>query len=204
MRETPRAKQAWADYVALGAERSLDKLAELYQSRTKLGLNSDLSGVPTSQVSRLKYWSVQFGWQARLAALADAEATAAAEREAAYRRSIFEEGFGLAHERVRALKVLAEKLSDELADDSKLWVRDYKLLGLSVREIARFNTGEVEQFRGLLDDIAKEKSERKEIKVVQGDKNAPIVVRTIEVLLEPEPRDPTAPDSESDPEALVG
>lgn len=177
MKETPRAAQAWADYLALGPERSLEKLAAFYQTRTK--------PVP---VSTLKLWSTHFDWQGRLKDIAEREAKAAEEREAAYRRSIMEEGYGLAHERVKALKTLAGKLFDELTteeaapanlwtanayDDgqpvqtrNRLWVRDVKQIGSGEGaqrvDIERFNGTEVEQFRGLLDDIAKEVGDRKQ------------------------------------------
>jgi len=74
-----------------------------------------------------------------------------------------EAGYALSHERVAALKRLAEKLFDELQDPEKLWLRDYKGGGKAgFREIQRFNAAEVEQLRGLLDDIAKEKGDRRE------------------------------------------
>jgi hypothetical protein len=156
MTEPPRARQAWADYLALGPGRSLEKLAAQYHSRTV--------SVPTRQLSRLKTWSATFGWQLRLQAIADQEAAAAAEREAAYRRAILEDGYGLAHERVALLKRLATKLEAELLEGGRLWVTDVKSVGYGplaqIVDVERFNVAEVEQLRGLLDDIAREKSER--------------------------------------------
>lgn len=68
MRETPKARQAFNDYLAAGADRSLEKLASKYQSRTE--------NVATRQLSRLKQWSVAHQWQARLAKIAEAERAA--------------------------------------------------------------------------------------------------------------------------------
>lgn len=172
MRETARAKQAWADYLAMGPDRSLEKLLERYQSRTE--------PVPTRQLSRLKAWSAAFGWQARLKAIADQQAREAEEREAAYRREILETGYGLATERIRSLKQLAETLFGELQDPKYRWVRDVKLLGrgesAEAIDIERFNHHEFEQFRGILDDIAKEKSERIRRTELTGKDGGPIEV----------------------------
>lgn len=163
MRESPRAAQAWADYLALGPGRSLEQLLKEYQSRT--------GSVPTRQLSRLKRWSTDGQWQARLQALADQAAAEAAAQELAYRRAILEEGFGLAHERVKAMKALAGTLLDELTTGGRLWVEDVKQVGGGERarfvDIERFNSAELEQLRGLWDDIAKEKGERaKKVDVV--------------------------------------
>jgi hypothetical protein len=158
MRETARAKAAWADYLALGPDRSLEKLAERYRSVAEV--------VPTRRLNTLKAWSAAFGWQARLEEIADQAAREAEEKQAAYRREILETGFAAAHERVKALKDLAVILEDELHEDDKRWVQDVKQIGggENAREVfvEKFNAAEVEQFRGLLDDIAKEKGERRQ------------------------------------------
>ena len=72
MRETARAKAAWNDYLSMGADRSIDKLFQLYQNGTKVA--------PTSRLRTLKDWSVDFGWQARLAAVAETERQAIVAR----------------------------------------------------------------------------------------------------------------------------
>ncbi|MGH2354095.1 MAG: hypothetical protein ACRDJN_21015 [Chloroflexota bacterium] len=151
-RETARARQAWADYLALGPGRSLEGLLDRYQSAPK--------APPTRRLKTLKAWSRAYGWQARLGELADREARAAEQAEAAYRRSIMAEGFGLAHERVKALKRLATALFQELVEGGCLWVMDTKGVGAGkqYREVpvAHFNAPEVAAFRGLLDDLARE------------------------------------------------
>lgn len=161
MRESPQAKQAYADYLALGPGRTLSALQAEYLSRTE--------AVPTRQLSRLKFWSSEFDWQDRLSAIADAEAKAAEDREAAYRRAIMETGYALPHERIQALKELADALKHELTaegEENRRWVRDVKQIGSGDTaervDIERFNAAELEQFRGLLDDIAKELGDRKE------------------------------------------
>jgi hypothetical protein len=170
MGESVRAAQAWADYEALGPGRSLEKLLKEYRSRT--------GSVPTRQLSRLKCWSVDHNWQGRLRDLAEKAAREAEEREAAYRRSILEDGYGLHWERVRALKALAETLLADLTEGGKRWVTEPKQIGsgptATVVELERFNAAEVEQFRGVLDDIAKEKRERKGTLKVTGKDGGPI------------------------------
>jgi len=164
---------AYADYLRLGPDRSLERLATEYRART--------DGVPTHQLSRLKQWSTTYGWQSRLQVIADAEVREAETREAVHRREIMESGYALVWERVRALKELADRLFAELQDPSRRWVREAKVVGSgkNAREVVveRFNSAEVEQLRGVLADIAKETGGRKDIQVVTGDADSPLEVR---------------------------
>jgi hypothetical protein len=161
VQESPRAQQAWADYLALGELRSLAALVAEYQSRT--------TAVPTRQLSRLKFWSTTFDWQGRLATIT-ADAVAAAEaQEAAYRHEVLTTGYAQSHERIATLNELASILHEELTTKgprNRRWVRDVKQVGSGEDaervDIERFNGAEVAQLRGLLDDIAKELGERKE------------------------------------------
>jgi len=189
MKETARARQAWADYLALGPDRSLEKLLQRYQSGTK--------AAPATSLTRLKLWSRTFGWQQRLQVIADEVARAAEEKEREYRRLIMEDGYALPHERVRALKQLAGILFEELtAEDeaaNRLWIDDVKQVGkgegaLRV-DIERFNTGEVDQFRRVLDDIAKETGGRAAKVEHTGKDGAPIQITEIVAVLPPESRD---------------
>lgn len=68
MRESAKAAQAFRDYVALGADRSLEALATKYRTSTE--------PAPTRHLRTLKGWSSEFGWQQRIANAA----TAATER----------------------------------------------------------------------------------------------------------------------------
>lgn len=170
MRESPKARQAWADYLALGDGRSLEKLLALYRSCSE--------PAPTGQMTTLKLWSRAFGWQSRLQAIADA---AAAEAEAAIqarRREVLETGLALDYERVDALKGLARKLLDEV-DAGRLWLPDVKAIGSGENaervDIERFNGSLVEQLRGALDDLAKEKGERVKKLEHSGPGGVPVV-----------------------------
>ena len=169
MIESVRARQAWADYLGLGPDRSLAKLLERYQSAS--------GSFPTKRLSTLKSWSVAFVWQARLTAIADQAAKEAEESEAVYRRDALETGFALAHERVRVLKQLARQLFDELTVGGRLWLSEPKQVGAGqTAMIEHFNAAEIEQFRGLLADIAKEKGERKDIQELSGPHGGPIEI----------------------------
>lgn len=79
MRESPKASQAFSDYVALGDARSLQKLVERYQSA------SDSS--PTRRLMTLARWSVAHGWQARLVAIAKQERASIIARGIAERQN---------------------------------------------------------------------------------------------------------------------
>ncbi len=81
--ESADARQAWADYLAMGADRSLDKLAAQYRNGTTAAL--------TRRRRTLATWSVDYGWQDRLRAIADEQAAEAAEvRRSIYLRTIRE------------------------------------------------------------------------------------------------------------------
>lgn len=175
--ETPRALRAWADYLALGPGRTLESLLNLYQTLPK---------PPTKQLTTLKVWSSSHDWQARLVLIAAEEVAAAAEREAAYRRQILEEGYAQPHKRIEALKALAGALFEELTRETerRLWVKDVKQIGQGDAaervDIERFNAAEVEQFRGALDDIAKETGGRvnkTELTGANGEPFARIYIR---------------------------
>lgn len=63
------AEEAFADYVAMGADRSLAALCARYQNET--------NPVPTRRIGTLKNWSTTYNWQARIASAV----TEAAERK---------------------------------------------------------------------------------------------------------------------------
>jgi hypothetical protein len=71
MRETARAKAAFNDYLTLGPGRSLEKLLERYRT---------VPNPPTTRLPTLKGWSARFGWQERLAEIAERERQAIVAR----------------------------------------------------------------------------------------------------------------------------
>ncbi len=178
--ETPRARQAWADYVALGPGRSLDQLAERYQTAT--------GSTPTRRIGTLKRWSGVFNWQERLQAIANEQIATATAAEAARIREIMATGYAQPHERVAVLKELADTLLADLRDPAKRWLRDMKGIGQGDNwtqvDIVRFNAAELEQLRGLLDDIAKETGGRP--KTIRVDIEHRIRVMALQMGLDPD------------------
>jgi len=182
MKETATALRAFDDFVALGPGRTLAALLHLYQNQPD---------APTHHIATLKEWSMRHGWTARLEAMARADAERAERLRQEHRDRILASDFALVEERVAALNQLAQVTLAELTrpDDPTLWVRDKKSIITGQRpvlsadgdrvigqtteyevfEVARFNAAEVQQFRGLLDDIAKDTGGRKQQMEHSGD-----------------------------------
>lgn len=97
MRETAKAKKAWADYVSLGADRSLEKLLARYQNATDF---------PTRRIMTLKDWSRHFDWQARLSDIAEQERAAIVKRGIADKQNRIDDYHDL---RSRLKKVVVER-----------------------------------------------------------------------------------------------
>lgn len=153
--ESDKAVQACNDWLRLGSGRSLPglltKYSEFYQNEP-----------PTSSLATLKRWSTDFSWQSRAVEYdAGWETRKNAEREAVI-------GYGLAldYERLRELYRLAAFLRSQIYETSEggiyhnIWVPDVKSVGsgeFAERvDIERFNAPLIEQYRKVLEDIAKE------------------------------------------------
>jgi hypothetical protein len=161
--ETATQVQACNDWLRLGAGRSLPKLVAYW----------DTSGQQPTNMSTLKKWSAKFKWGTREEAY-DAELEKAKNARA---RAIMETGIALPHVRMQKLKKLERFLGEQIAhqDPSRpdglqndlVWVRDVKIMGggedASEVEIFRFNAPLIEQYRGALDDAAKETGGRKQL-----------------------------------------
>jgi hypothetical protein len=79
-----------------------------------------------------------------------------------YEKEALSEGLSRKAVRIRRLAQLAEKLEADLFDHDRLWVQEPKQVGAQVIEVERFNAPEVKEYRGLLDDIARELGERRQ------------------------------------------
>jgi hypothetical protein len=155
VRERPIHTQAYADYVALGPGRTLKKLWEQYREYEHPPVSPTPSGL-----SVLKNWSRSFDWQGRIdrevaRGLATVEKAATDERLA-----ILATGYAQQHERIAALNRLAGAMLADLFDDAghpTLYATE-TLATKDGAAITRriFKKPQVEQFRGLLDDLAKE------------------------------------------------
>ena len=186
--EQDKAVIACNDYLRMGAGRSLARLLEIYQGGT--GSTPDRhQKPPTTRLRTLKEWSANFSWQDRAKAY---EAQLEQEKNdalAARRREVFEDGLALDFERVIELKEMAADLKRQIQETDNsphgrpnLWVRDVKQIGsgdfAQEVEIYRYNSALFNDWRGVLDDLAKETGGRKQKQehVHKGDSSAPIVI----------------------------
>jgi hypothetical protein len=96
---TPKAEEAFADYVAQERPRSLERLAA---ERVRRGLGKSSEG----QKRTLEKWSAQFGWQERIRRLAEAKLNEANETRAdIYLRAIREYDRRTRNEMIAAMKL---------------------------------------------------------------------------------------------------
>jgi len=112
--------------------------------------------------SATHYWrekAREWEWEERAQAWDEAVAEEKEERAIA----VFGEGLSLSHERVAKLKLIAEKLEDYILDP----------------RTTRISPHIIEQYRGLLDDIAKERGDRSSKVAVTGPTGGPIVIETV-------------------------
>ena len=95
-------------------------------------------------------------------------------------------GLALKAERVKKLAKLAGLMEEDLFG-GVLWTQDVKMIGAAPFqervEFEEFNTAEVQQYRGVLDDIAKEVGDRAQRNEITGKDGEPLAIRTIEVVL---------------------
>lgn len=159
-RETTKAVQACNDWIRLGPGRSLPDLLEKYTA-----LNQDEP--PTLSLATLKHWSSVYDWQKRAEAY-DAEIE---RQKNEYRQQVLQTGLALDYERVIKLKRLADFLISQIYERDEngayhnVWLPDVKQIGSGDQaervDIERFNAPIIDQFRGVLDDLAKETGGRR-------------------------------------------
>ena len=146
MRESNRAKSAFSDYFQLGPGRSLRKLHKQYCQQTE-------QEPPTKRFKTLALWSTIHGWQSRVA-------HREAEIASAQLQDIIENapktGYAIWQNRVHGLDKLAQFIDPLVA----------------VRGL--FSPTLVREYRGLLDDIAKEMGERVRGIALSGPDGGPI------------------------------
>ncbi len=149
MKESNKAKQAFEDYFNLGPGRSLRKLTQTYR---EVGTKS----APTKHFSTLQKWSATHKWQDRIA---QRDLEIAKARLDVIKEKATETGYAIFYKRIHDLGVIAERM--------------FKLL-----EVGPLPPATIREFRGLLDDIAKEKGERirKEAIELTGKDGGPIEI----------------------------
>lgn len=178
--ESDRAVQGCNDYLRMGPGRSLRKLADRYSKSTR-------KTAPTDNENTLFGWSADFDWQKRAAEYD----SAAEEQKTARRQKVFESGLAQDFARVTELKKLAGFLKGEIYETAdttdavgnahtfrnpKIWLRDVKVVGGGEDAypvtIFRFNSALIDQYRGVLDDLAKEVGDRRQKQL--GDASSPV------------------------------
>ena len=146
MRETNRARQAFNDYFEMGPNRSLRKLQRIY-------INPTTKSPPTKHLRSLAIWSKKHNWQDRIL-------QREAEIASAQLQDIIENapktGYAIWQNRVHGLDKLAQFIDPLVA----------------VRGL--FSPTLVREYRGLLDDIAKEMGERVRGIALSGPDGGPI------------------------------
>lgn len=163
--ETDNAVVACNDWLRIGSGRSLPKLLEQYREKSNFVKGFE---APSTSHTTLATWSSRFDWPAR-AREYDASWE---QRKNAERESVISYGLALDYERLRKLYRLAEFLEGQIYERSSpdpitgvesyynIWVRDVKSIGggeyAERVDIERFNAPLLEQYRKVLEDIAKE------------------------------------------------
>ncbi len=153
--ESDAAVIACNDWLRMGAGRSLPDLRERY-------VDTSQNHLITGSLATLRDWSKKYEWAERAKEYdAGWEARKQAEHEAALNY-----GLALPYQRLRRLYRLAEMLEAQIyergLDDvmHNLWVPDVKAIGSGENaervDIERFNSPLLEQYRKVLDDIARE------------------------------------------------
>jgi hypothetical protein len=140
-------------YRLLGPARSISKAYRKWRLVHK-GIVSTSGHAEQFWYDHAKEWK----WEDRSNAWDDAvrEET----EEAA--RTIVNSGLSLSHERIRRLSLVAKKLEDFILDDKTTRISPYV----------------IEQYRGILDDIAKERGERQKETRITGPTGGAILIET--------------------------
>lgn len=157
--ESDKAIQACNDWLRMGSGRSIPSLLQHYRdlSNFQRGFEPPSASHPT-----LYTWSSNYDWSSRAT-----EYDAAWEkRKNDERDAVLNYGLALEHERVKELYRLAAFLKAQIYEQGEgdvfhnVWVPDVKSIGsgdFAIRvDIERFNSPLIEQYRKVLEDIAKE------------------------------------------------
>lgn len=172
-RETIRAAQAFADYLAMGTGRSLEKLLDRYQIATSLP--------PTRRLMTLKGWSTAFGWQARLDEIINQECQAVISRGIADRQNRID---ALNERWAKMQKVIRDRAADftmasASGADTGLLVRTYKSAGsgLPMLEEYAVDTGLLKEMRAHEEQAAKELGQWADKSELTGAGGGPVAIR---------------------------
>jgi hypothetical protein len=173
-REKNRHINVCNQYLRMGQGRSLAKL------HIKLTEAAQLHGGKVPSERTLKEWSANFDWVDRSVQYDRMIAAQDDEINEEFRRQYLLGGLALPENRIEHLTQLEESLFRQVMNPDDLWLTEMKNIRDSdgtwaKTEIRRFNGVLVQQWRGILDDIAKEVGDRKDRVLHGGDPDAPAI-----------------------------
>jgi hypothetical protein len=188
--ESDAAVVACNDWLRLGSGRTIPLLLNNYQQQATFQRGFK---PPSLSYLTLRTWSSNFDWPSRASefdAAWDARKTAEAE-------AVMNYGLALSHERLRELYQLAALLKGQIYELSEphpvtgrvsfanLWVADVRAIGsgeFAERvDIERFNSALLDQYRKVLEDIAKETGGRvNRTDITTGDQPFSLEIKAIE------------------------
>lgn len=167
--ESVLAVMACNAWLQMGRRRNMPDLAKRFQAHQLDGLK-----VPTTSTHTLWAWSYRFDWASR-AFIYDSRST---ETPSELAREEITTGLAVPHERVKALKRLAYYLEQFVYDYDALWQEIHRTVGWAkTSKIVReriFNDKLLAQYRGVLDDLAKETQGRKTATELSGPGGGPL------------------------------
>jgi len=103
-----------------------------------------------------------------------------AELKREYENKALQEGLARKAVRVKRLQELAEKLEEDLFDKGRIWLPMPRKVGDEIRMVGKFNRAQIDTYRNILDDLAKEVGDRERRSILDGGDD-PVRVRIIEV-----------------------
>lgn len=191
--ESYKAIQACNDFLRMGPGRTITALFREYQKTPE-------NASPTSSLPTLNHWAQAYGWQAR----AEAYDVQLETRKNARAAEIMGTGLALSHERVDKLKELAAFLEGQLYEQGpdgayhNVWVPDVKQIGsgqfAEQVDIERFNAALIDQYRGTLDDLAKETGGRAQKQEITGANGGPVILQVVEEIVDANSNGAVTPD----------
>jgi len=177
--ESSKAIQACNDYLRMGVGRSIAKLHQCYIDP------SYKNEPPTTSFRWMGEWSRKFDWVKRAE---EWDAQEEQRKTEAYNLAM-KNGLALDYERVNSLKRLALFLESQVYEQGEtgryhnVWLPDSKSIGFGeyaeIVDIERFNAGLIQQFRGALDDLAKETGGRINKQEIGGVNGGPVTFKVV-------------------------
>lgn len=175
--ESDKAVQGCNDFLRLGPGRTQKILWTKYTKSRSLP--------PTDSYDTIRDWSSKYEWTQR-AAEYDSHLE---EEKNLKRQQVMSRGLALEYERVEELERLVRFLKGEIyhkgetGRNDNVWLRDVKQVGTGEFaervDIERFNAPIIDQFRGTLDDLAKETGGRIKKQEIAGKDGKALIIQYV-------------------------